>query len=581
MKKNIVRLFCGCLVGCGLAAATVSCSDNDYNPTLLDVLQVSSSYVGIDQNGGSSSITIEAAADWAFVSQQWIAGKDTTNAATPAWLTVSQLSGGAGQTTVTFTAESALDGRTVDLLIACAGQTQHVNIVQGVSGISVATCAEVIAGPDSKNFRVTGTVKSIANTDYGNWYLQDETGEIYIYGTRDKNGSNGKNSSIAAWGIDVGDVITVEGPKTTYNGTVELVDVTVVSIEKALLKVESGEARVGTEGGDVEVKVSYKGSGAFYSIADDARSWVSYEGVRYIAGEEAAADTAVFRFNVLPNTAEGRKAEVTFSSYNGAASTVIAYTIKQDAFALPHGQSADDPFTVAEAIAKCQQIGATSDGEIYFAKGRISSIKEVSTSYGNATFNISDDGTDENAITVFRSLFLDNEKFTDEGAIQVGDQVVVCGKLVNYTKDDNVTPEFSGSVYIVSLKKGGAAAEPGTLDSPFTVAQAVAYIDGGGNDEVYVEGIISKIADNGLFGTQYGNATFWISTDGQFNDDPQKDFEAYRVLYLGNRKWADGDSQIALGDKVVLCGKLTKYNNSVYETLQNTAYIYSLNGQTK
>ena len=109
------------------------------------------------------------------------------------------------------------------------------------------------------------------------------------------------------------------------------------------------------------------------------------------------------------------------------------------------------PFTVAEAIAKCQEIGATTDGVIYFAKGKISSIKEVSTNYGNATFNISDDGTETNELTVFRSLDLGNQMFTDENKIKVGDEVIITGKLVNYTKNDTVTPEFSGNVYIYSL----------------------------------------------------------------------------------------------------------------------------------
>ena len=60
--------------------------------------------------------------------------------------------------------------------------------MQGLSTVSTATCAEVIAGPDSKTYQVKGVCTSIANTTYGNWYLKDDTGEIYIYGTLDKNG---------------------------------------------------------------------------------------------------------------------------------------------------------------------------------------------------------------------------------------------------------------------------------------------------------------------------------------------------------------------------------------------------------
>lgn len=102
----------------------------------------------------------------------------------------------------------------------------------GGSSNVVATCAEVNAGTDGTVYHVSGKVKSIENTTYGNWYLEDSTGELYIYGTKDKNGNTGKNNSIADWGIEVGDNIVVEGPRKTYNNIVELVDVTVIDIKK-------------------------------------------------------------------------------------------------------------------------------------------------------------------------------------------------------------------------------------------------------------------------------------------------------------------------------------------------------------
>jgi len=90
-----------------------------------------------------------------------------------------------------------------------------------------ATCAQIIAGAEEQIFRVTGVCTSISNTNYGNWYLQDETGEIYVYGTI-------KSSGVYDWasfGIEVGDIVTIEGPKMTYNNQVELVDATVISVE--------------------------------------------------------------------------------------------------------------------------------------------------------------------------------------------------------------------------------------------------------------------------------------------------------------------------------------------------------------
>ena len=91
-----------------------------------------------------------------------------------------------------------------------------------------ATCKQVIDGPDGATYRVTGVCKEIINTNYGNWYLEDETGVIYIYGTVDANGQYPRNSSWESFGINVGETITVQGPKSTYNGIPELVDVRVL-----------------------------------------------------------------------------------------------------------------------------------------------------------------------------------------------------------------------------------------------------------------------------------------------------------------------------------------------------------------
>ena len=184
--------------------ALTSCNDDD-SATLLDEIQVTSSSVGIDVNGGSTSIGVNAKDTWAFDPEE-----------IPSWLTVSPMSGNAGQTGVTFTAPAASEaekGRQAILHINCAGKQQTINVFQGLPTVTDATVAEVLAGPEGKTYRVTGVVSSIANTEYGNWYLKDETGEVYVYGTLDKSGRDGKNNSIDAWGIEVGDIITVEGPK--------------------------------------------------------------------------------------------------------------------------------------------------------------------------------------------------------------------------------------------------------------------------------------------------------------------------------------------------------------------------------
>ena len=300
-----------------VAALFTGCSD-DNDPTYLSEVKVSQSYVAIDQIGGQAKITITAGSDWSFASQRWIAGKDTTNAPAPKWLTISPTSGSAGQTEITFSAESTLDGRTCDLLLECGGSTQRISVIQGLSTVSNATCAEVIAGPDSKTYRVTGTVTGIANTTYGNWYLNDGTGEVYIYGTLDAKGAT---KNFLSWGLEVGDEITVEGPKTTYNGTVELVDVTVININKSLIKVEelSTTEPLPVEGGEITAFISCKGDGINVEIPEDAKDWLFISSI--------TSNSVTFR--ALANEGGDRETTVTFKTYNKGKEYSSQTTISQ------------------------------------------------------------------------------------------------------------------------------------------------------------------------------------------------------------------------------------------------------------
>ena len=174
----------------------------------------------------------------------------------------------------------------------------------------------------------------------------------------------------------------------------------------------------------------------------------------------------------------------------------------------------------------------------------------------------------------------------------VGDETVV---TVHAAKNDAAAR--SAELEFTTVKGGktykgkttvAQAGNAGSLALPFTVAQAVEFANAnteGSATEVYIKGIVSKIADGGEFGTQYGNATFFISEDGTYNEtDNTKNFEAFQVLYLGNKKWADGNAQIAEGQEVVICAKVMVYTDKngvkTAETVKKTGYIYSINGVT-
>ena len=112
-------------------------------------------------------------------------------------------------------------------------------------------------------------------------------------------------------------------------------------------------------------------------------------------------------------------------------------------------------YTVAQAF-ELIAAGQGLDTKVY-VKGYISNVKEVSTSFGNATYSLNDEITynAETALLVYRGYYLDGEKFTAEDQIKVGDQVVVYGKLVDY----NGTYEINTGSSIYSINGTTAVEE--------------------------------------------------------------------------------------------------------------------------
>ena len=574
------------IMGMALTALlATACSDDDQVIGTFDDISVSSSYLSIAETGGNASVTIKATADWKFdeifqtITKNSDGSRDTTYNALPAWLSADVLSGTAGETVVKFSAEATSGGREAELQIISGDHKQFLLVRQGSMEATTATCAEIIAGNDGKTFRVKGTVTKIANTTYGNWYLNDGTGEVYIYGTLD---AEGKTKNFLSLGIEEGDVVEVEGPKTTYNGTVELVDVTVLSITKSLIKIVTEPQTVSKDGGNISVKVGFKGNGAYVSIPEADAEWV-----KFLGSEQAAADTVIFRFNIAANEGEGRETTLTFSSANAEASSELGYTIKQEtAIANPAKGTGtkNDPYNVTAALAYTKALGADvkSENDVYVT-GIISSIKYTySAQYGTATYNISVDGKEDNVFTVYGSYFFDNKPW-EEGNTQiaVGDVVVVCGKVINFK---GTTPEFANKenwlVKLNGTSGNTSSADPGTLENPFTPTQALEEAGKLENkakseSDFYIKGKISSIKYT--FSAQYGTAQFNISEDGSTTADQ---FLIYGTYYLGNRAWAEGDTQIAVGDEVIICGKLTNYNGTL-ETVNKENYIYSLNGKTE
>ena len=208
------------------------------------------------------------------------------------------------------------------------------------------------------------------------------------------------------------------------------------------------------------------------------------------------------------------------------------------------------------------------DGEMteeIYVKGIISTISEVSVENGNATYFISDDGTTNHELQVYRGRYLGGAKFNDEKQISVGDEIIVKGKCKNFKGN---TPEFDTGSEIYMLNGVMAEVVPmadpkgtGVKGDPYNVAAALNLIkpmpDGQMTDEIYVEGIISSINEVNV---KNGNATYFISDDGS----PSNELEVYRGKYLGGKAFTSED-QIKVGDKVIVKGVCKNFKGNTPE----------------
>jgi len=415
-------------------------------------------------------------------------------------------------------------------------------------------------------------------------------------------------------GVNVGDNVKIFGKKTTYNGVPEITDVTdfVVYSNGNLFELPSPvdvTADALTYQADKAEYIKLTGtltvSGTYYNLLLDGVDSATKQGsINYPVDELDAAS-----FNEKKVTVTGW--------YNGLSSggkflNIIATKIVE-AVDNPKG-TLTNPYLPSEIAALI--LGGTIPEEDVYVKGVVSVVKEFSASYGNITFWISDDGVangvseDMKTTTeptkdfeAYRVYWFDNQKWA-EGQAQVvaGDEVVLYGKMAVY---NGIAETSQNKAWVYSVNGATTDADGlGSAEYPFNVAGVEAFIDrmvaakaeAAANElpapvfpDVCVKGKVSAV--QGEFGAQYGNGTFWISDDGvaygiaedkKSTTEPAKDFECYRVLWFGGEKWAEGQPQVVVGDEVIVKGQMTFYAaKGIYETDQNKAWVYSLNGATE
>lgn len=135
----------------------------------------------------------------------------------------------------------------------------------------------------------------------------------------------------------------------------------------------------------------------------------------------------------------------------------------------------------------------------------------------------------------------------------VGNEAGTAVITVTVTPTDETTYKPVSRDFTITIVDPNA---PGTENNPFTVAEALEFIEtlnGATSDVVYVKGIVSSQPSY-----SGGTGTYWISDTGYSSD-----LQIYKGSYYGGA--FGGVNVVNLGDIVVVKGKLKKYNSTTPE----------------
>lgn len=259
-----------------------------------------------------------------------------------------------------------------------------------------------------------------------------------------------------------------------------------------------------------------------------------------------------------------------------------------------------EAITVSEARDICAALeSGTTTGTKYYVMGYVKKIHNKHadgvSNFGNAQFYMEDvkGANSSDDFMAYQVYGPNSKKLSDPNAVAVGDFVVIYGELTNYNGTYETTGK--GAAYIWKstnplLNEQVKPEEPEVLVIPEEAkawnipAEAIDVIkareicaglaSGTTTDkEYYVMGYVKKLHptyhESGI--TQYGNATFYMENINGKNS--QNDFLAFQVFGPNGTKINDPNA-VAIGDFVVVYGKLTNFNGT-YETVgKAAAYIW-------
>ena len=250
-----------------LALGLILSGCGKHEPESLNVL---STAVSLPCEGGSEDVSLMTNLPWSAVSDQ-------------DWLRVAPSSGNASDSyqpiTISAVENSAEAARQATVTVKAGSLSKTISVTQ--AGTPRFTIADFKAKKADKVtwYKLTGEIASIANDTYGNFYIFDETGYVYVYGLGEKK-TDSNDQSFSKLGLKVGDVVTMMTLRSEYSGTIEAggtIPAYFISKEEGTYKL--GKKVSSTKAGWLELPATSATDGQdllIHSFPDGGRNYAAY-----------------------------------------------------------------------------------------------------------------------------------------------------------------------------------------------------------------------------------------------------------------------------------------------------------------
>lgn len=498
-----------------------------------------------DANGvyslSQTSITRSAAAD----------GVDIT-------ITYAPQSAGTHEATITLTSSNA------------------TNVVVPLTATAKAATPTIVADPETLSFKADLSTSKSLTFDVLTEFL---TNDVTVTLSDANNVFSVDKTSITKVDSEEGATVTVtfqSATAGTFNGTVTLssagADPVVVTLT-GIAATTSEEAIDFTAQGYSNQQAVTSVSGTDCTVAFDKGT--NSNAPTYYSSGSAIRIYGGNTMTVASTTKTIVGIELTFGSSDG--SNAITTDVESYSNGTWTGSASSVTFTVGGTSGnrRIQSVKVT------YAGGTTPVTKQDVTmafSPTSATATVGEDFTEPTLTTTPSGLTVTySSSNTDVATVNssTGEVTLVAAGTTTITASFAGNDSYNAGSASYTLTVNAATNTPGTQSNPYTVAQAIAYINTLGTStspsEVYVSGIVSQVDS---YNSNYKSITYWISDDGTTTTQ----MEVYSGKGLNSANFSSVND-LQQGDVVTVCGNVKMYNSTPEFNYNN--YLVAFNRPQK